>query len=63
MTRLDSGLMRSEPEQVSIAGLLTDLAHTYAPLAEAQQLSLTLSCPPSHCRIYGFRRINVCELS
>jgi signal transduction histidine kinase len=45
MTRLDSGLMRSEPEHINLGVLLRDLARTYAPLAAAQQLTLTLELP------------------
>lgn len=45
LSQLDSGLTQSQPEVVHIDGLLSDIARTYHPLAEAQHLQLQLQLP------------------
>jgi signal transduction histidine kinase len=47
LSRLDSGLMHSEPELIALDELLTDLASTYQPLADARAIKLILHVPPA----------------
>lgn len=45
LSRLDSGLMHSEPAFVQLDALLSELTSTYRPLAETKSLQLVLSIP------------------